>query len=129
MRQFRLLLVDDSPSLLKALSRLFKRNGYDTLTADSGAAALDTLENEEIDLIVSDENMPGMSGPDLLEICRTRYPNTVRMMLTGLDGSDSSVEGMRNGSITYCLTKPWNDEELLKMVAGALVERKATYLS
>ncbi|RMD78426.1 MAG: response regulator [Gammaproteobacteria bacterium] len=118
-----LLLVDDEPNILAALRRLFRRDGYRLLTASGGAEALRLLEQEAVDLIISDMRMPGMDGAALLEQVAARWPGTVRILLTGYADLGSAVAAVNRAGIHRYLSKPWDDEELRRTVREAL-ERK-----
>lgn len=78
-----LLLVDDEENILSALKRLLRRDGYTLLSASSGEAGLEILARQPVDVILSDQRMPGMSGVEFLRQARTLRPETVRMVLSG----------------------------------------------
>src|SRR5689334_12352126 len=80
--KYRLLLVDDEPDNLDALARLFRR-GYSIATATSGEAALELLEKERFEVLLTDQRMPGMSGSELCARARTVAPAMIRMIVTG----------------------------------------------
>ncbi len=120
MPQHRILVVDDSPNILKALRRTFALEGLETVCASSAAEAIGVLANQEIDVIISDENMPGCVGSDLLEQVRDLYPGVIRMMLTGETDIDVAMRAINQGAIHRFFTKPWDDHELLVAVMHAL---------
>jgi response regulator RpfG family c-di-GMP phosphodiesterase len=117
-----LLLVDDEASILKALQRLFRREGYRVLAAQSGEDALDLLENTQtpISLIISDQRMPGMNGATFLERSVARCPDAVRFLLTGYSDMDAVVDAVNKGQINRYLAKPWNDTEILMLVRESM---------
>ena len=78
-----ILCVDDEPNILSALRRLFRPKGYKVLVAESGKAGLELLQNEQVDLVISDMRMPEMDGAQFLEHVRAQWPETVRILLTG----------------------------------------------
>lgn len=78
-----LLFVDDEPSILSALRRLFRPHGYRIFVAESGASGLTILEQETIDLVISDMRMPEMDGASFLKQVRARWPKVMRILLTG----------------------------------------------
>lgn len=123
MEPFKILLVDDSPQILKALERMLRPKGYDLFLADSGHNALDILRAHDIDLIVTDEYMPGLSGTDLLEVLKSLYPDIVRIMLTGLDDVDTLKNAVNKGEIYRFFTKPWDDFELSVAIRQGLQQR------
>ena len=108
----RLLLVDDEPNILNALRRLLRREGYQVLVAESGDAALDILARETIQVIVSDQRMPGMTGTEFLGKVRDMYPDTIRMVLSGYSEISALTDAINRGAIYRYLSKPWNDEAL-----------------
>lgn len=118
-----ILCVDDEANILSALRRLFRATGQRVTVAGSGQEALAVMEREPVDLVVSDMRMPGMSGAQLLAAVRARWPDTVRILLTGYADLPSTVDAVNLGQIHRYVAKPWDDEELLRVVREAL-ERK-----
>jgi CheY-like chemotaxis protein len=114
-----LLLVDDEDGVLSALRRLFRRDGYRILTARSGAEGLALLAQEPVDVILSDQRMPGMSGVDFLRQAKLRHPDTVRMTLSGYAELQSIIDAVNEGAVVKFLIKPWDDERLREHIAGA----------
>ena len=123
MSEFTLLLVDDSPNILKAMARVFRPEGYNLLLAGSAKEAIEIMTNEKVDLIITDENMPGLSGTDLLRVVRETHPFVVRFMVTGADDIEVAKNAINNGEIYRFFTKPWDDFELLVCVKQALAYR------
>jgi len=119
-----LLLVDDEPSITKALKRLFRKEGYRILTADSGYSGLEVLQASDrpVSLIISDQRMPGMNGAEFLEKARAIHPDAVRFLLTGYSDMEAVIAAVNKGEIHRYLTKPWNDEDLLLQVRQALAQ-------
>lgn len=118
-----LLFVDDEPSVLNALRRLFRSGGYEVLLAPGGREALDLLATRPVDLVVSDMRMPGMDGAALLEAVRQRHPATVRILLTGYADIGATIAAINRGEIHRYIAKPWVDEDLLLAVRDALSRR------
>jgi adenylate cyclase len=118
------LLVDDEPSVLSSLKRLLRSTGYQVLTAESGALALDLLASTRVDLIISDMRMPYMSGAEFLARAQTLYPDTMRILLTGYSEIELVVRAINEGGVYRYLNKPWDDEDLLLTVAQALEQRR-----
>lgn len=115
-----LLFVDDEPSILSALRRLFRPQGYRILVAEGGAAGLALLETEKVDLIISDMRMPEMDGATFLKEVRKRWPETMRILLTGYADVTSTVAAINEGEIYRYISKPWDDAEIVKTVKEAL---------
>lgn len=122
------LCVDDEPNILSALKRTLRGAGYGVLTATSGAQALQMLDEmaelQPVDVVISDMRMPGMDGAQLLEQVHARWPQLVRILLTGQSNMESTVAAINRGRILRYLSKPWNEPELLATVAEG-VERQA----
>ncbi len=110
--QDSLLLVDDEPSVSTSLSRLLRKENYQVFTADSGAQALKILQENTIKVIVSDQRMPKMTGSELFAQVKDKYPDTIRIILSGYTDFDSISDAINKGSIYKFLEKPWNNEVL-----------------
>ena len=121
--QARILCVDDEQNILSALRRLFRSRGYQIMTAGSGQEGLALLEQEPVDMVISDMRMPGMDGAGFLRQVRERWPDTVRLLLTGYADIHSVIEAINTGEIFRYITKPWDDEDIMLIVRQAL-ERK-----
>src|SRR5471032_3066624 len=119
-----LLCVDDEPNILSALRRLFRARGYRVLLAESGAQGLQILEQEAVDLVISDMRMPEMDGARFLAQVRQRWPDTLRLLLTGYSDIQSIQDAINCGEIYRYITKPWDDNHMLLLVRHAL-ERRA----
>ncbi|MGP1680040.1 MAG: EAL domain-containing protein, partial [Burkholderiales bacterium] len=104
-----LLLVDDEENILSALKRLLRRDGYSLLTANSAAQGLELLASHPVDVIVSDQRMPGMSGVEFLRRVKTLHPQTVRLVLSGYTDLQAVTDAINEGAIYKFLTKPWDD--------------------
>ncbi len=109
---YTFLFVDDEPSVLKALKRIFYDENYQIFTAGTAAEALEILGRQKIHLVISDHRMPGMTGAELLRKVKDLYPATIRIMLTGHADVQSIMGAVNEGAVYKFITKPWNDEEL-----------------
>ncbi|MCG8569761.1 MAG: response regulator [Spirochaetes bacterium] len=120
--KYHILFVDDEKNILSSLKRIFfQKKDYQIYTASSGAEALEILEANPIDILISDQKMPGIKGTELLKRTKADYPNTLRILLTGYADVQSSIEAINKGEVYRYLTKPWNDEEL-KMTIKKVTE-------
>lgn len=119
-----LLFVDDEPSILSSLKRLFRPHGYQIFTAEGGAAGLEILDKEEVDLIISDMRMPVMDGARFLEQARLNKPEAVRILLTGYADIESTIAAINQGQIYRYINKPWDDNEIVLLVRDALERRR-----
>lgn len=107
-----ILIVDDEENILTSLRRLLRRSGYRVLMANGGEAGLELLAVNEVDVILSDQRMPGMMGVEFLRRVKTLHPQTVRMVLSGYTELQSITDAINEGAIYKFLTKPWDDELL-----------------
>lgn len=122
-----LLLVDDEPNVLSALRRSLRREGYVTWQAANGEEALQVLEHYPIDVVVSDQRMPLMTGAEFLARVSERWPHTVRLMLSGYNEGQAQIDNLYQGAAWKFLFKPWDDEVLRSNLRQAfeLVETQA----
>jgi diguanylate cyclase (GGDEF)-like protein/PAS domain S-box-containing protein len=114
-----LLLVDDEPGIRTALTRMLRGDGYRILTASSGAEGLELLSVNTVQVIISDQRMPGMSGTEFLNTVKELYPDTVRIILSGYTDLQVVTESVNRGAVFKFLTKPWNDDLLREQVRDA----------
>jgi DNA-binding NtrC family response regulator len=114
------LLVDDEAPIVAALRRTLRGRGYRIFGVTSPAEALELLSRETVDLVISDIDMPGMSGLDLVARVRRDFPGSVRILLTGRGTLDAALRAINDGEVHRFLTKPWEDDELREIVASAL---------
>ena len=117
--QRTLLLVDDEENIVSSLKRLFRRDGYNILTAGSGAEALEVLAANDVTVILSDQRMPGMTGVEFLRQAKVLCPDSVRMTLSGYTDLQSIIDAVNEGAVYKFLTKPWDDARLREHVAQA----------
>ncbi len=115
-----LLFVDDEPGILSALRRLVRKLDAKVFIAQGGAAGLEVLANNHIDLVVSDMRMPEMDGAQFLARVKELYPDTVRYLLTGYSDIGATINALNDGGIYRYLSKPWDDSELLEVISDGL---------
>ena len=115
-----ILCVDDEENVLHALKRLLRKEDYRLFTASSGAEGLETLKQNDVHLIISDQRMPEMSGTEFLARVKEAYPDTIRIVLTGYTEVDSITESINKGNIYKFFLKPWNDQNLKLEIKQAL---------
>ncbi|MGQ9631466.1 MAG: response regulator [bacterium] len=120
MAQHTLLFVDDEVDILNILQRIFRNEGYNVITASSGAEGLEKLKGNKISLVMSDQRMPGMTGVEFLSRVREISPDTIRVVLTGYADIDIAISAINQGEVYRFISKPWNDEELRLTVRQAL---------
>ena len=119
-----LLFVDDEANILSSLKRLFRPSGYRIFTAESGAAGLEIMAHEPVDMVISDMRMPEMNGAQFLEKVRENWPDTVRILLTGYADIGSTIEAINKGQIYRYISKPWEDNDIVITVRQALERRE-----
>jgi two-component system, probable response regulator PhcQ len=124
MQKAKILLVDDEPNLTSALVRSLDRTQFEIFTADSAQQGLLVLAGHEIDVVVSDERMPGMSGSQFLAEVRKRWPNTVRMILSGQADLEAAVRAINEGEVYRFLLKPCHPTELQMTILQGLQHKK-----
>lgn len=114
-----ILLVDDEANILAAMRRVLRRDGYQILTAGSGQEGLELLAANPVDVIVSDQRMPNMTGVEFLRQAKAAHPDTVRIVLSGYTELQSITDAINEGAIYKFLTKPWDDELIRANIAEA----------
>ncbi len=118
------LCVDDEPAILSSLRRLLRPKGYKVLLAEGGQAGLAVLAQEPVDLVVSDMRMPEMDGAQFLEQVRQRWPDVIRILLTGYADVTSTIAAINRGEIHRYISKPWDDQNMLLVVQDGLRRRR-----
>lgn len=119
----KVLLVDDEESILNSLRRLLRGQPYEVLLATSGAQALEIMEQQSIDLVMTDARMPNMDGATLLAHIHRLYPTTTRILLTGYADMPTIIKAINEGKIHRYISKPWNDEEMLLTLRQSLAHQ------
>jgi EAL domain-containing protein (putative c-di-GMP-specific phosphodiesterase class I)/ActR/RegA family two-component response regulator len=107
-----LLLVDDEENVLRALQRVFRRDGYRVLAASRVQEAFELLASNEVQVIVSDQRMNDVSGTEFLGRVKELYPRTVRLILSGYTDLATVTNAINRGAIYRFLTKPWDEDDL-----------------
>lgn len=115
-----ILFVDDEKNILSSLKRLFRPLIDKVLIAESGAEGLEILNSEPVDVIVSDMRMPEMDGAEFLEKVAAKWPDTIRILLTGYADITSTINAINKGSIYRYISKPWEDNDIRLTVQHAL---------
>lgn len=113
-----LLVVDDEPSILDTLNMLLTRE-FDVLTADSADAAQQFFATRKVDIILSDQKMPRVSGVQLLEWVKVNSPRTIRLMMTGFAEVEETINAINRGEVFRFLLKPWQPDHLHEVLRTA----------
>ena len=116
----RVLIVDDETDLLRSMRARLRSRPFELFTAASAGEALELLETTAVDVVVSDQRMPGMSGSEFLSLVRRKYPETVRLMLTGESDLTGAIRSINEAQIFRFLVKPCPAEELARRIDEAL---------
>lgn len=114
-----LLLVDDEPGILSALRRMLRYEGYRILIANSAAEGLELLALEDVQVVISDQRMPGLSGTEFLTRVKDMHPDCLRIILSGQADMASVIDAINDGAVYKFLTKPWDDEKLRERIREA----------
>lgn len=117
---FAVMVVDDDENVLNSLYRLLKKEGYKIILAKSGEEALQKLVIEPVDLIISDQQMPGITGLELMKTVKEKFPFTMRIILTGKVDISTVLNAINEGEIYRFLIKPWNNEDIKINIRCAL---------
>lgn len=107
-----ILIVDDEDQVREALSKLLEREGYTVTTAEGPTEALEILRGQPIKLVISDQNMPDMSGIEFFRLIRERHPSVCRIMLTADPERDTIIRAINEGEVYRFLPKPWSNTVL-----------------
>ena len=118
-----ILFVDDEPAVTENLRLALRNQPYDLFTANSGPEALALLRSCPIDVVVSDERMPEMSGSEFLSQVAREFPDTIRIILSGQANLDSAIRAINEARIFRFLTKPCSPEDLAACLGAALAAR------
>ena len=102
-KNYKILVVDDEIEYQRVFSYLLKRNGYDVITASSAREALNLLESNEINLIMTDLKMPDMDGLELVKAVKSEYEDIDIMIITAFGSIESAVEAMKYGACGYSI--------------------------
>ncbi|MBL8742521.1 MAG: response regulator, partial [Myxococcales bacterium] len=123
VRQPTVLFVDDDADLTRSIALALRRAPFRTLTTNAPEAALALLASEHVDVVVSDDQMPGMSGAELLTVVRSRYPSLMRILLTGQQDIRRAMNAVNDASVFRFLLKPCDTQSLVATVEAALAAK------
>jgi two-component system probable response regulator PhcQ len=119
-----ILLVDDEPNVTDALKRSMRNEPYELLSASSAAAAQKILAGRHVDVVVSDEQMPGMAGSEFLSWVRGEFPHTIRMILSGQATLAAAVRAINEGEVYRFFLKPCNAVDLIHTINQAVSHKR-----
>ena len=118
------LIVDDDPNLLDGMRRLMRNESYSLITCLSCQEALNVIETTRVNVIVTDQDMPEMSGISFLKRVSERWPDIIRFMLTGKATLDSAIDAINNGGISRLFLKPCDPVELIVAIREGIQQHK-----
>lgn len=119
-----ILFVDDEAVILKALTEIFSREGFHALTASTGEEALRILSLEEVDVVVSDERMPGLSGIELLSMIKEKYPEKMRVMLTAYAELKTMLSAINRAEAHRLIVKPYDNGDFVETIKTLLAKKQ-----
>ena len=122
MEKRTVLFVDDEEKILRSLKRVFDGEPYKTLFVNSGRLALDILKKKQVQVIITDIRMPEMDGHELLKTVKNKYPNVIRLVLSGYSDKGTLLNAINQGEIFRYITKPWKLNEELKTIVRQAIE-------
>ena len=115
-----ILCVDDEQNILNALKRLLRKEHFKLLTTTSGREGLELLTQNDVQIVISDQRMPEMSGTEFLKEVKALYPDIIRIILTGYTDVDTISNSINEGHIYKFFLKPWNDQHLTLEIRQAI---------
>lgn len=120
MTEHAVLAVDDEKSITNSLRRSLRKENYKLFTAESGAEGLEVLAANDIQMVVSDQRMPNMSGTEFLSQVKELYPDTVRVVLSGYAEAEAIVDSINRGEVYRFIGKPWDEDDLKSVIRQGL---------
>src|SRR3954471_19084961 len=119
----RVLVVDDEESIREFLEIMLRKEGYEVTCAEDGQKALELIKKKSFDLVISDLQMPNMTGIELLRHVKDQYPDILFMMITAFGTTETAVEAMKLGAYDY-ITKPFKIDEVRININNALKSKR-----
>ncbi|MEA3361120.1 MAG: response regulator [Thermodesulfobacteriota bacterium] len=118
-----ILLVDDEKNIINSISRLLIEKNFYMLTAQNGMEALELIKHNNVDIVISDQRMPGMTGLELMGRIKKKNPSIIRVLLTAYSDKDVMLKAINQGEVYRFLIKPWDENELLETIKQGLKKR------
>ena len=120
MKRYTVLVVDDEKSILYSIKHVLKSENYHLLTAQSGIEGLALLKKHHVQLVISDQKMPGMTGLDFLKKVKVEHPEIITIMLTGYAEVEIAMEAINEVGVYKFIIKPWENNDLIITIRRAL---------
>ena len=124
-KQKNILIVDDDKSILRILTRILQKQGYNAQTAETGREAEEQINSQPYDLALIDVKLPDTDGVDLLQKIQATRPHMIKIILTGFASMDNGIKALNAGADAY-LVKPVEPTELIKILREKFEERDKT---
>ncbi len=122
-----IIIVDDDPDILDLLDRTLSsddRVRYEIITVGDAESAIDMMKKQDFDMIISDHKMAGMSGVELLSRVIKKYPDMIRILITGYSELDLAKEAINRAKVHHYIEKPWNNQDIRDTIYGALESKE-----
>jgi len=119
--KYKILFIDDEPASLTAFKSVF-RDDYDISLAGSADEGYEIMKNQSVDIVISDQRMPGITGVEFLHKVRVEFPETVRMLITGYSDIDAVIKSINGSMVSYYFSKPYNEKDM-KAILDNTIER------
>ena len=120
MKRYTILVVDDKKSILYSIKHVLKNENYHLLTAQSGIEGLRLLKKHNVQLVISDHKMPGMTGVEFLKQVKVLYPEILTIMLTAYDDTEIAIDAINEAGVYKFILKPWENNDLIITIRRAL---------
>jgi DNA-binding NtrC family response regulator len=113
---YTVLLVDDEPNVRRSMRRSLRGEEYEIVEAGGPEEAMEILKQRKVDVVISDLAMPGMGGIEFIKLVRFRWPDCVRLILTGNADLETAIQAINDGSVHRFLRKPWDAVDVKVMI-------------
>ena len=120
----RILVVDDEESIREFLEIMLKKEGYEVSCVEDGQQALDFLKKKSVDMVISDLQMPNVTGIELLEQVKQQYPDMLFMMITAFGTTETAVEAMKLGAYDYIIKNERTMQRLLLVISKIILQKE-----
>lgn len=117
-QDYNLLIIDDEIEITKSIARQFRKK-YTVFSATSAKEGIAIMEKEHIQVVLSDQRMPDMTGVDFFSVIKDKYPDALKLLLTGYSDIEAVIGAINEGQVFRYVTKPWNPDELDSIVKEA----------
>jgi DNA-binding NtrC family response regulator len=120
MKRHTILVVDDEKLILNSIKHILRNENYHLLTAQSGIEGLELLKKHNVQLVISDQKMPEMTGVEFLKMVKVLYPEILSIMLTAHDETKIAIDAINEAGVYKFILKPWENNDLKITIRRAL---------